>query len=1186
MPAPAYSDKSESTASESTSRTVAQPASTTVGQLLLCHVYIDSSEVNAQMTGWTKLGQAITATEKHNGAFFWKIATEAGAKNHSVTWGGAKRFNEATITTYDLPEGTDPEAPIADFAVQANTSSTSITYPSVEPSMGETLSVVTSTTNNVASISPPAGYTERFEATGPYGATKELTEAGATGTKTAALSKALPSVAAHIVIASAEVEPPPFEDFNGDFETGDTSQYLEVQAPEGRVTVVESPVGEGSYAGRFEYQEGDPKAAGGHRAEVIPDREFGTGETLFFRHLLYLPYASIDFNHYLILCQWHDTSEGSPPLTLQTFEEEGKKRLFIGSGDSKSVYYEFDIPGDSEWFELVYRIDFAKEGGSMEVWLNGESLGEVTGINTLGTEPTNWKLGIYRSSSAEGTTVVLHDGVAITDEFFSEPPKDLPSVTTEAASGVSTDAATLNGKVNPEGQATTYWFEYGKTEGLGSKTSEGSAGKGEAEVEKSKALSGLDPSTKYFFRLVAENATGKTEGEILNFTTEAVTPPVNTVAPAITGTAQVGKTLNCSTGTWEGEPESYAYQWQRSATGEGGWSDIGGATASSYKATAEDEGEFLRCVVTATNAGGETEAASAASAEVGPEPPAATNAARVLSEPLDDTLYVGLHHADGSLIRWAGDEPRASGIPQGIETSDGAPGGHRTASLSLLRDPRRDWPDLSLVDDIVIYGRTRPLNRSAFEGQMAHFPSELGDGESIGVNAVGHQALLSEDETWREIYAALGFDEWRDAPLSRRERNAELGRAQGKISVSTDVDGLVWDPPNEALPAGEVAEVHFQAPAGVKVAKFGYRGKRTGDWSNFEAATLWADDTEDFEEGAESTALTLDGTARTATLATAQRYVLLRALVSGAHTPAAGVQQTYDRLAVYGDHGLTLREIEGEPPGVYGHDAIAHMLDTGAPLLNYKVGGGGTIIPNTGFVVPDLAFPEPGTVADAILKLNAYFLNNFAVWDRKEFHWHPWDPERLTWRATIAGGAHWSPAGRQAETLLNGIVVSYTDAQGRSRLAGPPGSGCDVESELLLDTDLSNPYTRRGRRRWGILQVDFPLPYDSTAIQVGHVKMLEQRVPQRSGTLVVRPLGEGHVPQLVHPTIGPVPLWAPRSGDYVELDGWPEPEPFRIVEKPSYRHDSKTLTLQLDTASSRMSAIMERVGIGLKGVIR
>ena len=72
--------------------------------------------------------------------------------------------------------------------------------------------------------------------------------------------------------------------------------------------------------------------------------------------------------------------------------------------------------------------------------------------------------------------------------------------------------------------------------------------------------------------------------------------PVNTVAPAVTGTATVGQTLSTTNGTWTGAPApTFTYQWQRVTT------NISGATSSTYVLVAADVGNTIRCVVTATN---------------------------------------------------------------------------------------------------------------------------------------------------------------------------------------------------------------------------------------------------------------------------------------------------------------------------------------------------------------------------------------------------------------------------------------------------------------------------------------------------------------------------------------------------------------------------------------------------------
>ena len=73
--------------------------------------------------------------------------------------------------------------------------------------------------------------------------------------------------------------------------------------------------------------------------------------------------------------------------------------------------------------------------------------------------------------------------------------------------------------------------------------------------------------------------------------------PVNTVAPAVTGTATVGQTLSTTNGTWTGAPApTFTYQWQRVTT------NISGATSSTYVLVVADVGNTIRCVVTATNA--------------------------------------------------------------------------------------------------------------------------------------------------------------------------------------------------------------------------------------------------------------------------------------------------------------------------------------------------------------------------------------------------------------------------------------------------------------------------------------------------------------------------------------------------------------------------------------------------------
>ena len=103
-----------------------------------------------------------------------------------------------------------------------------------------------------------------------------------------------------------------------------------------------------------------------------------------------------------------------------------------------------------------------------------------------------------------------------------------PDVTTLSATGVNTSSATLRGEVDPNGDDTDAWFEWGtSSSNLNRTTSKQDVGDGSNDVSFSANISGLSANTTYFFRAVAENDEGDDEGSILSFRTE--TPVVNVV---------------------------------------------------------------------------------------------------------------------------------------------------------------------------------------------------------------------------------------------------------------------------------------------------------------------------------------------------------------------------------------------------------------------------------------------------------------------------------------------------------------------------------------------------------------------------------------------------------------------------------------------------------------------------------
>jgi hypothetical protein len=116
-----------------------------------------------------------------------------------------------------------------------------------------------------------------------------------------------------------------------------------------------------------------------------------------------------------------------------------------------------------------------------------------------------------------------------------------PVVTTEPANPVKDTEATLNGKVNPEGQTTKYWFEWGTSApAYGNETTPVEGLTGSSTLPESAIVSGLSAATTYHFRIVAENATGETMGLDHTFTTAG--PPTATTEPA-TGVGGTEATL-------------------------------------------------------------------------------------------------------------------------------------------------------------------------------------------------------------------------------------------------------------------------------------------------------------------------------------------------------------------------------------------------------------------------------------------------------------------------------------------------------------------------------------------------------------------------------------------------------------------------------------------------------------------
>lgn len=115
----------------------------------------------------------------------------------------------------------------------------------------------------------------------------------------------------------------------------------------------------------------------------------------------------------------------------------------------------------------------------------------------------------------------------------------IPVAVTNSAVSASDTTAIVNGSVNPKGAFTSYWYEYGNSTNLGSKTTNQTMGSGFVSIQAPGYITSLVKNTTYYFKLVSENQYGRASGAQYSFKTTEGTP-------APTGSAPTTKTVSAN----------------------------------------------------------------------------------------------------------------------------------------------------------------------------------------------------------------------------------------------------------------------------------------------------------------------------------------------------------------------------------------------------------------------------------------------------------------------------------------------------------------------------------------------------------------------------------------------------------------------------------------------------------------
>ncbi|MFZ2831684.1 MAG: hypothetical protein WAZ40_00860 [Minisyncoccia bacterium] len=183
-------------------------------------------------------------------------------------------------------------------------------------------------------------------------------------------------------------------------------------------------------------------------------------------------------------------------------------------------------------------------------WGTSSSFGNITPYTNYGAGSTSFTSPLYNlnsnttyyyravAQSAYGT--VYGSTLSFTTTGSSNNNQnpvygDVPTATTLLATEVTRTNARLNGLVfSSNGQNSTAWFEWGTNANLGNKTQSVNAG-ALSVVKHSDYISGLSQGQTYYYRIVAENASGKVYGAVNSFVADVNTyvPPTVVRTPVV-----------------------------------------------------------------------------------------------------------------------------------------------------------------------------------------------------------------------------------------------------------------------------------------------------------------------------------------------------------------------------------------------------------------------------------------------------------------------------------------------------------------------------------------------------------------------------------------------------------------------------------------------------------------------------
>lgn len=536
-------------------------------------------------------------------------------------------------------------------------------------------------------------------------------------------------------------------------------------------------------------------------------------------------------------------------------------------------------------------------------------------------------------------------------------------------------------------------------------------------------------------------------------------------------------------------------------------------------------------------------------------------------------LAASLHLTDGRVLRFGPDERDDAALPSGITFDTQIPGGFGSGALTLPRPAALRADDARLFSHLRLYG---PGNVTYYEGRVVGTP-QLGASQAR-LETEGWAAHLDDNEAFREIYVDSDLSRWGPpsvqrrlnlvATYSARDGSVTPDATSGSPSLHLSFDGA-WS----AAPGLPLAESLYSSD-GILIDSIYYAWQRVANVSSGDSNWHWCvwlanDDALAAADSSGELRAAGPGSGTVAASTASRRYAAVSHYY-GAAGGTAGVIYVlgFTCLAVYGRHGLTKRgtATTTRPQGLSGGDIIGNIVERAAPLLSVQP----VLLDQGAYEITHLAFREPTTARGGVEQVtalggSALAPNDWGVYDNREFFWLPPGSYGRTWRARRDQTATLTSDGPDATSRANGYYVTYRDGAGSVHSVGPPGSGADLTTADLADTDDGNPANRiPGRWR----HADVGITSQAGALLIGRLLLAEANRVTWRGPIAI----EGEVMDTAG---GKHPACAVRAGDRIVVEDDDPAE--RTIVSTSYDHDALRLTANVGAPPRTVETLLAQL---------